>query len=69
MRTKNKMKGSEAKSEEWWEVAEEYFIKQLKKNLAQHKTDEKILRYKLEANQKKFQKFICDNPTNIEVSD
>jgi len=27
MRTKNKMKDSEAKSEEQWEVVEEYFIK------------------------------------------
>jgi hypothetical protein len=34
MRTKNKMKDSEAKSEEWWEVVEEYFIKELEKNLA-----------------------------------
>jgi len=34
MRMKNKMKDSEAKYEEWWEVAEEYFTKELKKNLA-----------------------------------
>jgi hypothetical protein len=68
MRTKNKMKDSKAKSEEWWEVVEEYFTKELKKNLVQHKTDEKILKYKLEANQKYFPKFICDNPTSTEVS-
>jgi len=43
------MKDSEAKFEEWWEVVEEYFIKELENNLAQHRTDEKILRYKLEA--------------------
>jgi hypothetical protein len=34
MRTKNKMKDSEAKFEEWWEVVEEYFTKELEKNLA-----------------------------------
>jgi hypothetical protein len=48
MRTKNKM-DSEAKSIEWWEVVEEYFTKEFEKNLTQHKVDEKILRYKLEA--------------------
>jgi len=34
MRTKNKKKDFEAKSKEWWEVAEEYFIKEFEKNLA-----------------------------------
>jgi hypothetical protein len=34
MKTKNKMKDSKAKFEEWWEVEEEYFTKELKKNLA-----------------------------------
>jgi len=34
MRTKNKMKDFKAKSEEWWEVAEEYFTKELENNLA-----------------------------------
>ncbi len=43
------MNDFEAKFEEWWEVVEEYFIKELEKNLVQHKVDEKILRYKLEA--------------------
>jgi hypothetical protein len=33
MRTKNKMKGSKAEFE-GWEVAKEYFVKELKKNLA-----------------------------------
>jgi hypothetical protein len=33
MRTKNKMKDSHAKSKEWWEVVEEYFAKQLEKNI------------------------------------
>ncbi len=37
MKTKNKMKDSKAKSKEWWEVVEEYFTKQIKKNLVQHK--------------------------------
>jgi hypothetical protein len=34
MTTKNKMKDSEAKYEEWCEVVEEYFTKELEKNLA-----------------------------------
>ncbi len=55
MRTKNKMKDSNAESKEWWEVAEEYFAKELEMNLAQHRTDEKNLRYKLEIYPKKFQ--------------
>jgi hypothetical protein len=33
MRTKNKMKDSDAKSKEWWEVINEYFVKELEKNL------------------------------------
>jgi hypothetical protein len=33
MRMKNKMKDYEAKSKEWWEVVEEYFTKELEKNL------------------------------------
>jgi len=50
MRTKNNMKDSNAKSKEWWEVA-----KELEKNLAQHRVDERNLMYKLEIYQKKFQ--------------
>jgi hypothetical protein len=34
MRMKNKMKDFKAKIEELWEVAEEYFTKELEKNLA-----------------------------------
>ncbi len=34
MRTKNKMKDYEVESEEWWEVAKEYFTKELEKNVA-----------------------------------
>ncbi len=48
MKTKNKMKDFEVESKEWWEVGEEYFTKELEKNMVQHRTDEKILRYKLE---------------------
>jgi hypothetical protein len=68
MRTKNKMKDFEAKSEEWWEVAEEYFTKKLENNIVQHKADEIILRYKLEAYQKKIPNFICGSPIITEVS-
>jgi hypothetical protein len=68
MRTKNKMKDFETSFEEWWEVAEEYFTKELEENLAQHRVDERIPRYKLEAYQKNFSDFICGNPTNTEVS-
>jgi hypothetical protein len=68
MRTKNKMKDSEAKYEEWWEVAKEYFIKELENNLAHHRVNERILRYKLEAYQKNFLDFICGSPTSTKVS-
>jgi hypothetical protein len=34
MKTNNKMKDFEAESEEWWEVVEEYFTKELEKNVA-----------------------------------
>ncbi len=69
MRMKNKMKNYEAKYEEWWEVAKEYFTKETKKNLVQHRADENILRYKLEAYQTNFPIFICGNLTNTKVSD
>jgi len=68
MRTKNKMKDFEVESEEWWGVAEEYFTMELENNIAQHKADEKILRYKLEAYQKNFPNFICGSTINTEVS-
>jgi hypothetical protein len=67
MRTKNKMKDPEVEYEESWEVVEEYFTKELEKDLAQHKADERILRYKLETYQKNFPKFIYNSPTSIEV--
>jgi hypothetical protein len=68
MRTKNKMKDFEVKFEEWLEVVEEYFTKEIEKNLAQHRTDKNILKYKLEAYQENFLDFIYGNPTSIEVS-
>jgi hypothetical protein len=34
MRMKNKMKDFETKYEEWWEVIEKYFTKELENNLA-----------------------------------
>jgi hypothetical protein len=67
MKTKNKMKDSKVKFEEWWEVVEEYFIKELENNLVQHRADEIFLRYKLEAYQKNFPDFICGSPTNTKV--
>jgi len=36
--------------------------------MAHHKTNEKILRYKLEVYQKNFLNFICGNPTSTKVS-
>jgi peptide subunit release factor 1 (eRF1) len=67
MKMKNKMKDFEEKFEEWWEVAKEYFAKELEKNLAQHRADERIIRYMLEAYQKNFLDFICGNPTSTKV--
>jgi hypothetical protein len=49
MRTNNKKKDSKADLEDWFKVAKEYFAKELEKNLVQHRVDERILRYKLEA--------------------
>ncbi len=43
------------------------FYKGVGENLAQHKTNEFFLRYKLEAYQKNFLDFICGNPTSIKV--
>jgi hypothetical protein len=65
---KNKMKDFEAKFKKWWEVVEEYFTKELEKNLAQHRANESFLKYKLEVYQKNFLDFIYGNPTSVEVS-
>ncbi len=48
MRTKNEMKDFEVEFEEWWEVAEEYFAKELEKNPAYYRVEERIPKYKLE---------------------
>jgi hypothetical protein len=48
MRIKSKMKDFDAKSEKWWEVAKEFFFKELEKNLAQHRVDERTYKCKLE---------------------
>ncbi len=61
------MKDFEVEFKEQWEVTEEYFTKELEKNLVQHKANERIFRYKLEVYQKNFLDFICGNPTSIEV--
>jgi hypothetical protein len=47
MKTKNKMKDSEIEYEEWWEVVEEYFTKELENNLVRHRAHGRILKYKL----------------------
>jgi hypothetical protein len=67
MRTKNKMKDSDAKFEEWWEVVKEYFAKELEKNLVQHRVDERILKYKLEVYQRNFPNFVYGTATNMEA--
>ncbi len=67
MKTNNKMKNYASEFEEQWEVTKEYFMKKLENNLAQHKTNERIIRYKLEAYQKNFSDFICGNPTNVKI--
>jgi len=67
MKMMNKMKDSEAEFEEWWEVAKEYFTKELEKNMVQRWVDEKIMRYKLETYWKNFPDFICGSPKSIKV--
>jgi hypothetical protein len=67
MKTKNKMKDFEAKSEEWLEVAKEYFTKELEKKLTQNKANERIMKYNLKVYQKNFLDFIYGSPTSIEV--
>jgi len=64
MRIKNKMKDSNVEFNEWWEVVEEYFSKELEKNLAQHKVDERMYKYKLEAYHKTFIDFVNGSPTS-----
>jgi hypothetical protein len=59
MKTKSKMKDFDVEFKEWWEIIEEYFSKELEKNLAQHKGDERTYMYKLEVYQRTFIDFIC----------
>ncbi len=63
------MKDCVVEFEEWWKVAEEYFTKELEKNLAQHRADERIMTYKLEVYQNNFPNFFYGNPTNKKASD
>ncbi len=58
MMMNNKMRDFEVEYEEQWEVAKEYFTKELEKNLAKHKANERILKYKLEVYQTNFLDFV-----------
>ncbi len=58
------MKDSNAEFNEWWKVVEEYFSKELEKNLAQHKVDERMYRYKLEVYHKTFIDFVNGSLTS-----
>ncbi len=49
-------------------MAKEYFTKEMEKNMAQHRLNENILRYKLEAYQKNFTNFICGSLTSKDIS-
>ncbi len=60
-----KMKDFDAESKEWWEVAKEYFAKELEKNLVQHKVDEKS--HKLDVFQKKNLDFVYGSPTSTKT--
>jgi hypothetical protein len=61
------MKDFDVEFKEWWEVVEEYFAKELEKNMVQHKVDERILRYKLEVYSINFLDFVCGSPTSMET--
>jgi hypothetical protein len=67
MRTKDKMKDSDAEFKEWWELAKEYFTKELEKNMVQHRANERNLRYKLEIYYNFFPEFVYGNPTSRET--
>jgi len=41
-RIKNTMKDFDVEFKEWWKLVEEYFAKELEKNMVQHKVDERI---------------------------
>jgi hypothetical protein len=57
MRMKNKVKDFEAEFKEWWEVATEYFTKELEKNMVQHKTNEFFFEVQVGSLLKEFSKF------------
>jgi hypothetical protein len=61
------MKDYDVEFEEWWEVAKEYFSKELEKNLAHHRANERKYEYKLEVYQKTYLDFVCESPTSIEA--
>jgi len=63
------MKDFKVEYEEWWEVIKEYFINELEKNLVQHRADERIMRYKLEIDQKNFSDFVYGNLINTKALD
>jgi hypothetical protein len=62
MRIKNKLKDSDAISKEWWEVA-----KELEKNMAQHRVDGRIVRYKLKVYQRNILDFVSGSATSIKA--
>ncbi len=67
MRTNNKMKDYDVESKEWWDVVEEYFAKELGKNLAQHRIDERTMKYKLEVYQRNFLDFVYGSPISMQA--
>jgi len=67
MQDKNKMNNSNAKFEEWCEVKNKYFSKELEKNLAQHKADERMYKCKLEVYYKTFLDFVYGSLISIEA--
>lgn len=67
MKIKNKMKDFDVESEEWWEVAQEYFAKELAKHLVQHRANEISMRYKLDVYQRNFIDFFYGSPTSTKT--
>ncbi len=63
------MKDSEVEFKECWEHStNEHSTQELEKNMVQHRTNKRIMRYKLEAYQKNFPNFIYGNLINTKVS-
>jgi hypothetical protein len=61
------MQDFDVESKEWWEVVDKYFAKELEKNLAQHRANERNLKYKLEISFKFFLDFVHGNPTSTKA--